>query len=277
MLPVPSNGTISYDADTNTATYRCNRGFGIAPNSGNVQRTCQSNNQWSGSPPTCVGRQSLYIVITFVPSHSTFGSDLPVYQTISLLCTVYCPVLPTLANGQITYSSGSSTVRPIDTVATYSCNPGFALNSGNVQRTCQSNNQWSGSPPTCVGRQSLYIVITFVPSHSTFGSDLPVYQTISLLCTVYCPVLPTLANGRITYSSGSSDVRPVGTVATHRCNPGFALNSGNEQRTCQSNSSWNGSQPTCVGNPIHSYGGSIICSLTQYLAQTSLHQPMEVS
>ena len=28
---------------------------------------------------------------------------------------------------------------------------------------------------------------------------------------------------------------------------------------------------------IHSYGGCIICSLTQHLAQTSLHQSMEVS
>ena len=51
-----------------------------------------------------------------------------------LLCTVYCPVLPTLANGVVMYSSGSSTVRPVGTVATYSCNPGFAfaLNIGSA-------------------------------------------------------------------------------------------------------------------------------------------------
>ena len=105
----------------------------------------------------------------------------------------------------------------------------------------------------------------------------------SLLCTVYCPVLPTPANGMITYSSESSTVRPVGTVATYICNTGFvlALNSGTERRTCQSNRLWIGSPPTCAGRQsfttIHSYGGCIICFPIQKLAQTSLYQPMEVS
>ena len=147
------------------------------------------------------------------------------------------------------YSSGSSTMRPVGTVATHSCDSGFGFtpNVGNTQRTCQSNGLWSGSSPICESRQSF----TTIHSYGFGGCIIcSLIQYLaqnykSLLCTVSCPVLPVLANGMITYNSGSSDVRPVGTVATHSCNPGFVLNRGNEQRTCQSTLLWSGSAPFC--------------------------------
>ncbi len=40
--------------------------------------------------------------------------------------------------------------RPVDTVATYTCNPGFTL-TGNSTRTCGSDGVWSGSDPMCEG------------------------------------------------------------------------------------------------------------------------------
>ena len=51
MLPFPANGRITYDPNTNVATYSCDQA-GYAP-SPTGQRTCQSNDQWSGTTVTC--------------------------------------------------------------------------------------------------------------------------------------------------------------------------------------------------------------------------------
>ena len=50
MLPFPANGNITYDPDTNVATYSCDCGYGPSPTG---QRTCQGNNQWSGTTVSC--------------------------------------------------------------------------------------------------------------------------------------------------------------------------------------------------------------------------------
>ena len=108
----------------------------------------------------------------------------------------------------------------------------FAL-SGNGQRTCQNSGEWNGSPPICVGR------------------GLVVYPLTILLfsCAVICSDLPPLSMGSTSYNGGTSGSRPVGTVATHRCNSGlvFAFNRGNAMRTCQSAHTWSGGQPVCDG------------------------------
>ncbi len=63
---------------------------------------------------------------------------------------------------------------------------------------------------------------------------------------VICTDLISLANGNINYGgAGSTDNRPVGTVATHTCNPGFSLDRGDTTRTCRSDGVWSGSAPTC--------------------------------
>ena len=53
-LSVPSNGQISITATTfgSVATYSCDRGYTL---DGNTSRICQSNGQWSGPQPSCVG------------------------------------------------------------------------------------------------------------------------------------------------------------------------------------------------------------------------------
>ena len=53
-----------------------------------------------------------------------------------------CPVLAAPANGQV-----DATVRDFGSVATYSCNDGFALN-GEATRTC-GDGEWTGEAPTC--------------------------------------------------------------------------------------------------------------------------------
>ncbi len=59
-----------------------------------------------------------------------------------------CPDLTVPANGMISYNMGAASPRPVDTMATYTCNPGFTLNGGST-RTCGSDGVWSGFAPTC--------------------------------------------------------------------------------------------------------------------------------
>ena len=62
--------------------------------------------------------------------------------------TVPCSDLPAPTNGGVSYNTpGTSGSRPHNTVATYSCAPGYTL-VGSSTRTCQSGT-WSGRAPTC--------------------------------------------------------------------------------------------------------------------------------
>ena len=55
-----------------------------------------------------------------------------------------------LVNGSIAYDMETIDDRPVDTVATYTCNTGYTL-IGDSTRTCGSDELWSGSDPTCEG------------------------------------------------------------------------------------------------------------------------------
>ena len=70
-----------------------------------------------------------------------------------------CQDLPPLENGEIVYSSEESP-RAVGTVATHRCNPGFVL-VGVINRTCEENTEFSGSPPTCE-REYSFVIFKFV-------------------------------------------------------------------------------------------------------------------
>ena len=61
-----------------------------------------------------------------------------------------CTDLTAPNNGMIAYDTESMDARPVNTVATYICNPGYAL-TGDMTRTCQADGMWSGAAPTCDG------------------------------------------------------------------------------------------------------------------------------
>ena len=64
--------------------------------------------------------------------------------------------------------------------------------------------------------------------------------------TAVCVDLPEFLNGLITYDIEEIP-RPIGTVATYECNPGFVL-VGQENRTCVEDSGvgvFNGIEPVC--------------------------------
>ncbi|XP_064386051.1 sushi, von Willebrand factor type A, EGF and pentraxin domain-containing protein 1-like [Halichondria panicea] len=207
------------------ATYTCNIGYALT---GDTIRSCWSDGVWSGSAPTCqvatvtcsddlptisnggitymfgftnsrpVGATATYICfsgyrLTGV-SVRTCGSDGLWSSITAPVCEVItCFDLSSLVNGNVHYGgAGSPGSRPVDTVVTYNCNTGFTLTGGST-RTCGSDGMWSGSAPTC--------------------------QQIT--CT---DLLSPPNNGAISYNGGSTDIRPINTIATHSCNTGYTLN-----------------------------------------------------
>ncbi len=67
--------------------------------------------------------------------------------------TATCPDLTVPTNGMISYNMGTVSLRPEDTVATYTCVTGYTLN-GVSTRTCESDAVWSGSAPVCQGKEN---------------------------------------------------------------------------------------------------------------------------
>ena len=59
-----------------------------------------------------------------------------------------CSDLTKPTNGMIAYNIETNSLRPVDTVATYTCDTGYTLN-GDTTRACESGGMWSGSAPVC--------------------------------------------------------------------------------------------------------------------------------
>ena len=75
------------------------------------------------------------------------------FQYSSFSTAIECPSL-SITNGVITYAADTTSKFEIGTVATHTCNAGFAL-VGDMTCTCMDDDQadiigvWSGSAPTC--------------------------------------------------------------------------------------------------------------------------------
>ncbi len=161
------------------------------------------------------------------------------YNNVYVQCVpvpiVTCSDLPSLTNGDIDYGgAGSTNSRPVDTVATYTCVTGYTL-TGDTTRTCRSDGVWSGFTPVCQSKwNELCTVCLLIVSH-----------------TANCPDLPSLTNGMIMYSAGSTNNRPFGSSAVHSCNTGYTLTggtfTGGTTRVCVTGRIWDGSPPTCQG------------------------------
>ena len=59
-----------------------------------------------------------------------------------------CSDLPRLMNGVITYTDGLADSRPINTIATFTCDNGYTLTGGSF-RACLNDGTWDGTAPTC--------------------------------------------------------------------------------------------------------------------------------
>ncbi len=68
---------------------------------------------------------------------------------------------------------------------------------------------------------------------------------------VVCSDLFLLANGNITYTAGSINNRPIGTVALYSCASHYIF-SGGSNKTCESDGEWSGSVVICQGTECFS-------------------------
>lgn len=97
------------------AFYSCNDGF--AP-SGLIVRTCSVSGRWTGEDTECIDTSN-----------------------------IMCPPLRNPVDGQVSIMSNMFTGGAI-----YSCEDGFSIDGPSSVRICMANGEWSGVPPTCIGR-----------------------------------------------------------------------------------------------------------------------------
>ena len=96
-----------------------------------------------------------------------------------MITVLTCASLNDPINGRIEYTSGTTALHDFGTVqvATYVCDSGYGL-VGDNSRTCEgSTGAWSGSPATCVGKnsitnaQSICFLTLVLTSHVYNGSS----------------------------------------------------------------------------------------------------------
>lgn len=197
-LPAPGNGTVSYDHNPKAgdmAVYSCKLGFELSGDPSVARRTCVGNRDqrvnWNGSAPACK------------------------------LISPYCPKLPQLAHGSVTYDPA----RLFGGKALYSCDPGYQLH-GDPNHAYESKK--------CVSRTT----------------EQGVWTGEELACTVsepYCPVPHVPAHGKVTHTG-----LKLGDIAEFSCNYGFAISSADNSsvRVCAPGSGvvgkWSGIAPQCT-------------------------------
>ena len=113
-IPFSTNSDIIYDPTINLACHKCDPGYALS-NSVSGQRTCQSNNSWSG-------------VVT---------------------CErILCPALSSPFNGEVSVNTHT-----IGSLANYTCNDGYTL-VGAETTTCVQigvTGRWTSETPACLG------------------------------------------------------------------------------------------------------------------------------
>ena len=78
------------------------------------------------------------------------SSRRPVVWTFFLISDITCKTPGDITNGQktVTGTTYGSTV-------TYTCDPGYAREFGDMTRTCSETGRWTGLTPSCAG---IYLV-----------------------------------------------------------------------------------------------------------------------
>ncbi|XP_065899134.1 uncharacterized protein [Dysidea avara] len=254
-----TSGTIGVGYETESCSYMCNTGYELT---GSDTRTCQTSGSWTGTDDVCRrvpcpsltdpnnGMVTCSLGDDGVPSYEDTcsftcntgyeltGSDTRTCQSDGswsgndTLCTrVTCPSLTDPNNGMVTCSLGDDGVPSYEDTCSFTCNTGYEL-TGNDTRTCQSDGSWSGSNAVCT--------------------------------RVLCPSLMDPINGTGSCSLGDDGILSYEDTCIFMCDTGYEL-TGSEERTCQSDGIWNGSDAMCSRVPCPSLtdpnNGTITCSL----------------
>ncbi|XP_065841870.1 CUB and sushi domain-containing protein 1-like [Oscarella lobularis] len=272
LLSRPSFGSISTSSRTfgTTVTFSCSLGYRLV---GSSSRSCQISGSWTGSAASCivVTCASLSTPLNGVKTGTsvTYGSivkfscksgytlsgsssrscsasgDLTGTQPV---CTpTRCPALAPLSHGHMSSTSVSA-----GTIVSFSCSKGYTL-SGSTTRTCQLSGSWSGTQPTCTivncGGLSTPSNAVKTGNSTSFGAIVSFtcsqlrlrYHWFRPKCSlVDCGALAAPAHGTKTGSRTT-----YGARMSFQCSLGY-VRAGSSSRTCQSDGTWSGTQPSCL-------------------------------
>ncbi|CAH1263510.1 CSMD3 [Branchiostoma lanceolatum] len=307
-LLAPDHGTVAGGNNYgNVVTYTCDVGYDLI---GNPTQTCQDNQQWTGTPPTCQKVQCAFLsapnnahmtgmgfeysdTVHFdcLPGYTLTAGDTDrtcqadgLWSGLQPSCTENeCPQLDTPINGQV-YGQNH-----YNDVAVFSCNEGYELVGGDMVRECNAvTGTWTGIQPSCQRKECPTLSTpsngfmsggNFYGDQMTFtcSSGYEITGSAVLTCQenqqwsgtqptcerIHCPLLSPIADGQM------SGGHVFGDQVTFVCNSGYDLN-GSSSRTCQADGTWSGIQPVCdrlkcpdVSDPAH---GSVTGGL--YLGDT---------
>ncbi|OPL20431.1 cub 3-like and sushi domain-containing protein, partial [Mytilus galloprovincialis] len=122
-----------------------------------------------------------------------------------IIAIVTCPNPPDVAFATISSQTGSNYNDSI----TYTCNIGYESTDGTLDRKCNENKLWDGTPPVCT--------------------------------IVTCPNPPDVAFATISSQTGSN----YNDSITYTCNIGYENKDGTLVRKCMENKLWDGTIPVC--------------------------------
>jgi hypothetical protein len=225
-----------------TIRYQCDPGYGFAlggdETSGmtsELTRTCLANRTWNGDKPECRPIKCERPP-TVVPNGRLIGSNFSYDATITYECDDGYETAEGVVSTRVCKSDGrwngpvpqcervtcpspaqppNGDIRSNGTEyrfgdrVTYVCRPGYHL-EGPESLECQANRTWSDEVPRCV--------------------------------VVECQRPPDPVHGRVLVLGGTF----YGSVVRYECNGGYSLE-GPENRQCEMNGQWTGSQaPRCT-------------------------------
>lgn len=85
-----------------------------------------------------------YGSIEFAYTHTYLYTSTSWLLHVLLIAVIGCPYLDPPANGKVELSG-----MIVDSIATFTCDPGFELIGKTLTRVCQSDGRWSGISPQC--------------------------------------------------------------------------------------------------------------------------------
>ncbi|KAG6937940.1 peptidase domain containing associated with muscle regeneration 1 [Chelydra serpentina] len=200
--------------------FKCNAGYNLK---GSRVAYCQLDGSWSTHHPECV-------------LHEKNCSD---------------PGGPFNGYRRVSNDTGLMTGRyaKIGTVIAFFCNNSYVL-SGNEQRTCQDNGEWSGKQPICIKAcrepKISDLVRQKVLPMQVQSRETPLHQLYSSAFSkqkleIYPTKKPMLPFGDL-----PPGYQHLHTQLQYDCISPFYRRLGSSRRTCLKTGKWSGRAPTCV-------------------------------
>ncbi|KAI0236128.1 Sushi, von Willebrand factor type A, EGF and pentraxin domain-containing protein 1 [Lamellibrachia satsuma] len=209
-----------------SATYLCSPGYRAA--GGDFSRVCQVDGTWSGQRP---------------------------------LCEDTCP-----ENSKLLVISGRLTP---GSLTTFRCTPGYTIATGSNETRCTPEGRWDsplpqcrkidcGTPPAVSNAHTDNLTATTFMATAQYVCD-EGYKADVIGAPLVCGKSASWLGEPVVCSEIQCAVPalPVNTYVeakslnyksaiVYKCHKGFAMTSGDKRRTCQSDGSWNGTEPTCA-------------------------------